>query len=151
MRADDTQGSVLTFLLYGKVTTTDMRNRASVSDKDPYVEGSKAIYITSVQMSTAQGACVLKFLEEMLPILVVPGGPHSLVLRTCLNRLVLLHNGSDKPPHKRQVFCCIVVTPKLWSSLKVTLSTQWRPFSIFQCWQEARRIFSASAARLLIR
>jgi hypothetical protein len=57
---------------------------------------------------SAQGDCILKFLEEMLSVFVVPSSPHSLVLRPGIDLLVLFHDRSNEPPNERQVFGCIV-------------------------------------------
>ena len=78
-----------------------------------------------------QGDCILKCLEEMLPVFIVPGGPHSLVLRPSLDLLILFHNRSGEPSNERLHVDRTRVVPTLpWTEarsllVKSTYTMQW--------------------------
>lgn len=46
---------------------------------------------------------MLKISEQVLPILVVPSSPHSLVFRPSIDLLVLFDSRGHKPPYERKV------------------------------------------------
>jgi len=47
-----------------------------------------------------QGDCMLKILEEVLPVVVVPSSPLSFVFRSSVDLIVLLDSRGNKPPYK---------------------------------------------------
>lgn len=51
---------------------------------------------------------MLKILEEMLPVLVIPSSPHPFGLRSGVDLLVLLEGRGNKPPYERQVLRCVL-------------------------------------------
>ena len=50
-----------------------------------------------------EGDCILKLLEELVLVVVIPRRPHSFGLGPGVDLLVLMHDGSHQPPHERQV------------------------------------------------
>ncbi|PQJ34750.1 hypothetical protein BSZ35_09210 [Salinibacter sp. 10B] len=53
--------------------------------------------------SSRQGDCMLKILEEVLPIVVVPSSTLSFVFRPGVDPIVLFDSRGNKPPYERQV------------------------------------------------
>lgn len=60
--------------------------------------------IRKTQVVAYQGDCMLKMLEEMRPVVIVPPGPHPFGSRPGVDLLVLLDGGGHKPPQQRQEY-----------------------------------------------